>query len=76
MRTRIPTTPLVACVLFGSLCLPGPIVPDCSGQEVHPPQGRPAAGFTPALLAERTQRRRAVEAVIWGMPAVNFDLML
>jgi hypothetical protein len=31
--------------------------------------------FTPAQLAERAQHRRAVEAVIWGMPAVNFDLM-
>jgi hypothetical protein len=29
----------------------------------------------PADLAERTVHRRAVEAVIWGMPAVNFDLM-
>ncbi len=26
-------------------------------------------------LAERTIHRRAVEAVIWGMPAVNFDLL-
>jgi len=26
-------------------------------------------------LAQRTVQRRAVEAVIWGMPAVNFDLM-
>jgi hypothetical protein len=28
-----------------------------------------------ANLAERTVHRRAVEAVIWGMAAVNFDLM-
>jgi hypothetical protein len=27
-------------------------------------------------LAGRTIQRRAVEAVIWGMPAVNYDLML
>jgi hypothetical protein len=27
-------------------------------------------------LVRRTIERRAVEAVIWGMPAVNFDLML
>ena len=27
-------------------------------------------------LASRQVQRRAVEAVIWGMPAVNFDLML
>jgi hypothetical protein len=27
-------------------------------------------------LADRTVERRAVEAVFWGMPAVNFELML
>jgi hypothetical protein len=27
-------------------------------------------------LAERAIQRRAIEAVIWGMPAVNYDLML
>lgn len=32
--------------------------------------------FTPTQIAERTLHRRAVEAVIWGMPAVNYDLML
>ena len=26
-------------------------------------------------LARRTVERRAVEAVIWGVPAVNYDLM-
>ena len=31
--------------------------------------------MTPSELTERTQHRRAVEAVIWGMPAVNYDLM-
>jgi hypothetical protein len=30
---------------------------------------------TSVELAERTIQRRAVEAVIWGMPVVNFDLM-
>jgi hypothetical protein len=29
----------------------------------------------PDELARRTVERRAVEAVIWGMPAANFDLM-
>jgi hypothetical protein len=33
------------------------------------------ATFSPAQLAERSLHRRAVEAVVWGMPAVNFDLM-
>ena len=31
--------------------------------------------YTPEELAQRTIERRAVEAVIWGMPAVNFELM-
>jgi hypothetical protein len=38
----------------------------------------PAAAQGSALddLARRTIDRRATEAVIWGMPAVNYDLML
>ena len=32
-------------------------------------------GLTPAELDERMLHRRAIEAVIWGMPAVNYDLM-
>jgi hypothetical protein len=31
--------------------------------------------FTTSELADRMLHRRAVEAVIWGMPLVNFDLM-
>jgi hypothetical protein len=34
------------------------------------------AAFSAAQLAERTIHRRAVETVIWGMPAVNYELML
>ncbi len=38
----------------------------------------PAVGadFTAEQLMQRTIERRAVEAAIWGMPAVNYDLML
>ena len=35
-----------------------------------------AQDFSTEELARRTVERRAVEAVIWGMPAVNYDLML
>ena len=38
--------------------------------------GASAQAFTPDQLAERAVERRAVEAAIWGMPAVNYDLML
>jgi hypothetical protein len=34
-----------------------------------------AQSFSPEDLNRRTAERRAVEAVIWGMPAVNTDLM-
>ncbi len=34
-----------------------------------------AQDLTPEQLAERSIERRAVEAAIWGMPAVNFDLL-
>jgi hypothetical protein len=34
-----------------------------------------AQDFSTNDLARRTVERRAVEAVIWGMPAVNYDLM-
>jgi hypothetical protein len=36
-----------------------------------PLDSKKAKSFTSADLAERTLYRRAVEAVIWGMPAVN-----
>jgi hypothetical protein len=38
--------------------------------------GQDRKPFTPAELAERSLHRRAVEAVIWGMPAVNYERML
>jgi hypothetical protein len=38
--------------------------------------GARAQNFSPDELTRRTVERRAVEAVNWGMPAVNFDLML
>ena len=31
--------------------------------------------YTPAHLQERTLHRRAIEAAIWGIPAVNYDAM-
>jgi hypothetical protein len=35
-----------------------------------------AQDFSPEDLAGRTVERRAVEAAIWGVPAVNYDIML
>jgi hypothetical protein len=35
-----------------------------------------AENFSADELQQRTIERRAVEAVIWGMPAINYDLML
>jgi hypothetical protein len=38
-------------------------------------QEKNSQAFSPAELTERTLHRRAVEAVIWSMPAVNAELM-
>ena len=46
-----------------------------SASLVAPMSVNAQATLTPAQLNERTVQRRAVEAAIWGMPAVNFDLM-
>ncbi len=36
----------------------------------------PPQGFSAPELQRRSVERRAVEAVIWGMPAVNYERML
>lgn len=41
-------------------------------QRPEPGAGPPS---NPAEIADRALHRRAIEAVIWGMPAVNFELM-
>ena len=38
-------------------------------------QEKNSEAFSPAELTERTLHRCALEAVIWGMPAVNTELM-
>ena len=37
---------------------------------------KPATSMSATELAERAVHRRAVDAVIWGMPVVNFDRMV
>jgi hypothetical protein len=66
---RVQTSSAIAAlfvvgVLFGALPIP-----------VVAQDTKPDSSITPAQLAERTLHRRAVEAVIWGMPAVNAELM-
>jgi len=41
----------------------------------HPAAAQTAKAFTPEELASRTVYRRGVDAVIWGVPAVNLDMM-
>src|SRR5262249_51950526 len=71
MRTR---TILAAALLAAGALLGGLTFPT-AGQGKKPEPGAKAEPLTPAQLAERTLHRRAVEAVVWGMPAVNFELL-
>ncbi|HEX5270412.1 MAG TPA: DUF1254 domain-containing protein [Gemmataceae bacterium] len=74
MRTR---TILAAAVTVAAGALLGWMAVSSVGQEKRPEPGTdPESAFTPARLAERALHRRAVEAVIWGMPAVNYECML
>jgi hypothetical protein len=50
------------------------LVSTTSAQPTRPAARTPSSP-SPTELAERALHRRAVEAVIWGMPAVNYDLM-
>jgi hypothetical protein len=80
MRARtIPAAALIFAA--GTLpcwsAVPEPLRTTVVAQESKPdPRAKPAPTFTPDQLAERAIHRRAVEAAIWGIPAVNTDLML
>jgi hypothetical protein len=58
--------------VLGAIALFGALLVTTNGQEKT---SEAPATFSSAELAERMLHRRAVEAVIRGMPAVNFDLM-
>jgi hypothetical protein len=62
---------VAAAILLGG-------IPGCNQPKPAPPAATDAAATSLSSedLARRTLHRRAVEAVLWGMPAVNFDRML
>src|SRR5215470_16968536 len=63
-------------VLFAISCAgPGPETPPPTASTTAASKSD-APASSPQELARRAMERRAVEAVIWGMPAVNYDLML
>jgi hypothetical protein len=68
---RTPTTLAATTVFEAGILLGGSVSPG-AGRQQQSPTG---TTFTPAQLAERALHRQAVEAVIWGMPAVNYQLM-
>ena len=64
-------TGLIACQAGPSTHASRPVTADATTPSVT----RPAPKLSAQDLARRTIERRAVEAVIWGMPAVNAELM-
>src|SRR5262245_48415017 len=75
MRTRsiLAAAPVFAGILFGWFAVSEPLRMTVVAQEG---KSNPRAKPTAEQLAERALHRRAVEAVIWGMPAVNYERML
>ena len=70
MRTQL--TLAVLGLLASVALLGGPTLEAAAQEKQLVPGARVEA---PLQLADRMVHRRAVEAAIWGMPAVNFDLM-
>ena len=66
---QTPTILATATLLAVGVLVGAPLIPAFAQDK------KPDSSITPAQLAERTLHRRAVEAVIWGMPAVNMELM-
>jgi len=69
MKTKHSITVLGAAVVALALAS------TAFAQRTQPEAKNTPSSFSPSELAERTLHRRAVEAVIWSMPAVNYDLM-
>jgi hypothetical protein len=73
MRTiTVVTSPtlLVAGVLLGAM-----VLPTVAQEKQSQPGASIASALSPTQGAERTLHSRAIEAVLWGMPAVNAQLM-
>jgi hypothetical protein len=47
----------------------------CNEKQLTEPPAKSTSTFNSRELADLTVHRRAVEAVIWGTPAVNYDVM-
>jgi hypothetical protein len=68
--TMVCTTLLAVGTLLGGL-----VIPTRGEEKKSEPGAKTVTPFTHDQLAERSLHSRAVEAVIWGMPAVNAQLM-
>ena len=74
--TVLTRTTMACSTLFAVGTLLGGLVIPTRGEEKKlEPGAKTVAPFTPDQLAERSLHSRAVEAVIWGMPAVNAQLI-
>jgi len=73
--TLIAAAMLAAGTLLGWLANTNPVTTSAFAQEKKAEPGAEPEPLTPAQLAEHTLHSRAVEAVIWGIPAVNFERM-
>lgn len=65
----------LAALLAGAAIVGVTSVATLAQDSANTPNAQTTRTLSSAQLAERTIHRRAVEAVIWGVPAVNFDVM-
>jgi len=78
---RLSVAALPAVLLLAACQRPAETAAPAASESAAPATaqtGTPATANTPPTAADITRRaieRRAAEAVVWGMPAVNYDLM-
>ena len=65
---------ILAAIVLLAGCERSTAPPQATSSSSAAPPARTQA-YSGAELAERTVARRGVEAVVWGMPAVNFELL-
>ncbi|UNK50140.1 DUF1254 domain-containing protein [Lysobacter sp. S4-A87] len=75
----MPTLARMSALFLGCWCLTACLrqheVAPIADPAVPPADSANTAALTPEAISERAVKRRAVEAVVWGMPAVNFERM-
>lgn len=75
MREQLSLIGITAALLLMAGCSRSPSPPEAGNPQPQPTESAPAPADSARATAGQWLDHRAAEAVVWGMPAVNYDLM-